>query len=263
VLLYRQTSANRQLLDVVGVLFSRALKARYRGSTLGVLWSAVSPLGMAAVYVAIFGRTFAPYYGSLAAYAASVYIGLTLVGFYVGGTTQAVSSIVQNAGLLKKIRIPFEAFPLATIAAFGFQQVVVTIPLLVVVSVVLNHDPLHLVLLLVPLGALALLAVGVSLFVSAACVYFRDVSYLYELSTFLFWVTSPVFYPAQIVHPAVVQILRWNPLFEILESSRTLILTSGLPDFRLLGASVLECAIAFGLGAAAFRAMRPQFMDRV
>ncbi len=130
---------NARLVDVVSVLFARTLKVRYRGSILGVLWSAVSPLAMTAVYAAIFGRVFAPHYGSsLARYAAAVYIGLSIAGFFISGTSQALTSIVQNGGLLNKIRIPFEAFPLSVIAAYGFQQAIGTLPIIIVLSLYVN-----------------------------------------------------------------------------------------------------------------------------
>lgn len=253
-----------RLRDVVGVLFGRALKVRYRGSVLGVLWSALNPLGMAAVYAAIFGHTFAPYYGgSVVAYGAAVYIGLTIVGFFVGGTTQALPSIVQNGGLLNKMRIPFVAFPLSMLAAYGFQQLVGSVPLLAVLSLLENRDPVHVLLLVIPLTALAMFATGVGLFVSGANVFFRDVPYLYELVTFLLWITTPVFYPAGIVPQALLRILIFNPLFPIVESTRRLVLTTSLSDPSALGLALVESAATLAIGALAFRAMRPRFMDLV
>ncbi len=253
---------DRRFFDVVGVLLTRALKTRYRGSVLGVFWSAVAPLGMSVVYTAIFGHTFAQYYGgSLVAYAAAVYVGLTLIGFFVGGTTAAVPSIIANAGLLNKLRIPFEAFPLSILGAYGFQQVVGSLPLIALVSLILNRNPLHLIVLLVPLLSLAMLSIGVGFFVSALCVYFRDVPYLYELATFGLWVMSPVFYPARIVPPAVLRIIEWNPLFAIIESSRTLVLTSSYPSAAVLAINIATSIVVFAAGLAAFRLRRSEFMD--
>jgi lipopolysaccharide transport system permease protein len=256
------TLPDRRLLDVTRVLYERTLTARYRGSVLGIVWSAANPLGMAVVYAAIFGHTFAPYYGnSLVRYAASVYIGLALGGFFIGGTSQALMSLVQNAALLNKVKIPFAAFPLSTLAAYGFQQIVGTLPLIVVTSLVVNHDVLHVLALVIPLAGLAMLAIGVGLLVSAADVYFRDVAYLYELATFLLWVATPIFYPVGIVPAPILHLLAFNPLFAILESVRVLVLTNAWPSVQLLGLSFLDGALALVIGVATFRAMRSQFMD--
>lgn len=252
----------QRLRDVVAVLFRRTLKVRYRGSVLGILWSALNPLGMAAVYVAIFGNTWSKYYGgSDFAYGASVYIGLTVVGFFVGGTTQALPALVQNAGLRNKMRIPFVAFPLSTLAAYGFQQIVASLPLIAIVALIQSHNPLHVLLLIVPLAGLAMLATGVSLFISGANVFFRDIPYLYELATFLLWVATPVFYPASIVPARLLQFLALNPLYPIVESMRSLALTATLPSLATLAMGFGEGALVFAFGVLAFRAMRPQFMD--
>jgi ABC-type polysaccharide/polyol phosphate export permease len=252
-----QVGRKQRLRDVVGVLFNRALKVRYRGSVLGILWSALNPLGMALVYMAIFGNTFSKYYGgSDLAYAASVYIGLTIVGFFVGATTQTLPAVVANAGL-------FVAFPLSTLAAYGFQQVVASLPVIMVVALIETHDVLHVLLLVIPFVALAMFATGVGLFVSAANVFFRDIPHLYELAMFLLWVATPVFYPAAIVPARLLHYLAWNPLFPIVESARALVLTATIPSVLTFATAFGEGALTLVLGALAFRAMRPQFMDLI
>jgi ABC-type polysaccharide/polyol phosphate export permease len=130
-----------------------------------------------------------------------------------------------------------------------------------VISLLINHSLLHVLAMIVPLGGLAMLAVGVGLLVCGAQVYFRDVAYMYELATFLIWVTSPIFYPAGIVPAAVLRLLTFNPLFPILESVRTLVLTDAWPSAQLYALSFIDGALVLAVGVAAFRAMRPQFMD--
>jgi len=254
---------NRHLFDVIAVLFSQTIKTRYRGSVLGVLWSAANPMLMAVVYAAIFSHQFARYYGSVLQYGVAVYIGLALIGFFLSSTTQATTSIVQAGGLLNKIRIPFEAFPISTVAAFGFQQVVGTVPVLVVLSLLNNHNVLHVILLVVPLAGLAMLTFGIALFLSAADVYFRDIPYVYDLATFMLFITTPVFYPAAFLQPTVLQVISFNPLFPIIESARRLVLSADLPDLSMFALSIGEGAAVLVLGYVAFRAMQPKFMDLV
>jgi ABC-type polysaccharide/polyol phosphate export permease len=253
-----------RLIDVVRVLFAQSVKLRYRGSALGIIWSALSPLAMAAVYASVFGRTFARYYdNSILLYAAAVYIGLALIGFFISATTECSTAIVQNGGLLNKIRIPFEAFPLAGIAAQAFQLLLGCVSVMVVLSLLMTHNLLHTVLLVVPLASLLMLATGVGIFISGVGVYFRDTPHLYELATFLLWVTSPIFYPAAIVPLRLQQVLVFNPLYPILTSARDLVLTSSLPPLWMFALPLAEGALALVLGVAAFGKMRRHFMDHV
>jgi ABC-type polysaccharide/polyol phosphate export permease len=253
-----------RLRDVVGVLFEQNVKLRYRGSALGVVWSALGPLGMAVVYAAIFGQTFARYYdGSIVLYGAAVYIGLALIGFFIAATSECAVVLVQNGQLLNKVRVPNEAFPLATVAAHAFQLLAGTGPLLVVLSLVMTHDPLRLVLLVVPFAALLMLTAGIGLLISGIGVFFRDAPHLYDLVTFLFWVTCPVFYPVAIVPHRLQHFLIFNPLYPILESTRSLVLTASLPPAWMLALALGEGALALAIGAALFRLMRSRFMDHL
>ncbi len=260
----RTSLIDDRLVDVVRVLFAQSVKLRYRGSALGILWSALSPLAMAAVYASVFGRTFARYYDdSVLLYAAAVYIGLALIGFFIGATSECSTAIVQNGGLLNKIRIPFEAFPLASIAAQAFQLLTGCVSIMVVLALVMTHDLVHVVLLVIPLVSLLMLATGVGIFISGVGVFFRDTPHLYELATFLLWVTSPVFYPAAIVPLRLQQVLVFNPLYPILTAARDLVLTPALPPLWMFGFSLAEGALALLLGVAAFAQMRRHFMDHV
>jgi ABC-type polysaccharide/polyol phosphate export permease len=264
VVVRRTPLIDERLADVVGVLFAQSVKLRYRGSALGIVWSALSPLAMAVVYASIFGQTFARYYGgSVLLYGAAVYIGLTLIGFFIASTTECSSVLVQNGGLLNKVRIPFEAFPLAAVASHAFQLLAGSVPLMVVLSIGMNHDIVHALLLIVPLASLVMLAAGVGIFISGVGVFFRDTPHLYELATFFLWVTSPVFYPAAIVPHRLQHFLVYNPLYPVLTTARDLVLTPELPPLWLFALAPAEGALALVLGVAAFRAMRSRFMDHV
>jgi ABC-type polysaccharide/polyol phosphate export permease len=253
-----------RLPDVVGVLFSQNVKLRYRGSALGIVWSALSPLGMAVVYAAIFGQTFARYYDNSAIlYGAAVYIGLTLIGFFIAATSECATIIVRNGGLLNKVRIPFEAFPLATVSSHAFQLLAGSVPLLVALALVMNHDLLHVALLILPFAALLMLTAGVGLLISGVGVFFRDTPHLYELVTFVLWVTCPVFYPAAIVPHRLASILIFNPLYTILQTARDLVLTPALPPLWMFALALGEGALALAIGIAAFATMRKRFMDHV
>jgi len=254
----------RRFWDLLTVLTDRTLKARYRGSFLGVYWSLLNPVTMTVVYTAIFGFQFRKYYdGSMLHYALVVFVGLSVFIFFAQSTSQALPSVVVNSGLANKIRLPAVLFPLSTISAYSVQLAIGTLPVFAVISVFETHQPWRLLLLPFPLIGLVLLAAGVSFLVSTAYVFFRDIPHIWELVTFLAWVASPVFYPAEIVSPKILHILYFNPLFPTIESLRQIIVGTQLPDVSLVGASLFNGIVACAIGYAVFGGLRRQFMDLI
>jgi len=112
-----------------------------------------------------------------------------------------------------------------------------------------------------PLIALILVCTGVGFVLSALYVFFRDLSYFYEVLCFVIWIASPVFYPAIIVPERARQFLILNPLLPIIESIRQIALSGQLPDLSLIGQSWLSGIIILVLGWSCFRLWKANFMD--
>jgi ABC-type polysaccharide/polyol phosphate export permease len=248
--------------ELLAVLVRRNLKGRYRGSLLGVYWSLLNPIIMTCLYTAIFGAKFSEYYGnSLPNYVLAAFTGLVVINFFSAATSQALVSVVGNGSLLNKIALPVSVFPLAMIAANVFQFAVGALPLLAIVTLVTSHSLLNVLALLLPILALLLVSTGIGLLVSGLFVFFRDLPYFYELMVFVLWMSSPVFYPADIVPPAVRPFLALNPLSPIIESLRQIVLSGSTPNLVLAWEALLRGVIIVSLGWFCFRWWRSQFMD--
>lgn len=251
--------------ELLLVLIRRNLKRRYRGSFLGIYWSLLNPLAMTGLYTAIFGATFAQYYDNSALnYILAAFTGLVVINFFSSSTAQALSSVVENGGMVNKIRLPLFIFPLATIGANIFQLLLGAFPLLGIVTLLRNdltHSLVNVIALCLPITGLILVCTGIGMLMSALYVFFRDLSYFYELLTFLLWISSPIFYPSDIVPEAVKQFLILNPILPIIESIRQIALSNDLPDLMLITHSLLSGLIVVTIGAVAFTSWRSQFMD--
>ena len=232
--------------ELLVVLIRRNLKRRYRGSFLGIYWSLLNPMAMTGLYTAIFGAAFT---------------GLVVINFFFSSTAQALSSVVENGGMVNKIRLPLFIFPLSTIGANIFQLLMGAFPLLVIVTIITAKSPLNVLALFIPITGLVLVCTGVGMLMSALYVFFRDLSYFYELLTFLLWISSPIFYPPDIVPEAVRRFLILNPILPIIESIRQISLSATAPDLGLMIHSLLSGVIVLTTGAIAFSSWRNQFMD--
>ena len=260
-----KTQGNRELSwyrELLIVLIRRNLKRRYRGSFLGIYWSLLNPLAMTGLYTAIFGATFAQYYDNSALnYVLAAFTGLVVINFFSSSTAQALSSVVENGGMVNKIRLPLFIFPLSSIGANVFQLLMGAFPLLIVVTLIISKSLINVAALVLPITGLVLVCTGIGMLMSALYVFFRDLSYFYELLTFILWISSPIFYPREIVPESVTQFLILNPILPIIESIRQIVLSGDLPDLVLITHSLTSGLIVLTIGAVAFSSWRSQFMD--
>ena len=248
--------------ELFSVLMRRNLKRRYRGSFLGIYWSLLNPMAMTGLYTAIFGAAFARYYdNSSLNYILAAFTGLVVINFFSSSTAQALPSVVENGGMVNKIRLPLFIFPLSTIGANIFQLLMGAFPLLVIVTLIISQSLINAIALLLPIFGLILVCTGVGMLMSALYVFFRDLSYFYELLTFLLWISSPIFYPPDIVPESVNRFLVLNPILPIIESIRQISLSGDLPDLSLIFHSLVSGTIVLTIGIMAFSSWRKQFMD--
>ena len=260
--LQRIRASLQRYIELLQIISARTLKTRYRGSVLGVYWSLSNPIIMTAVYAVIFGAAFRPYYGnSLVKYGLATFSGLAMLNFFSATSSQALSSVVVNGSLLNKVRLPMSVFPMSVVAANLFQFMVGTFPVLCLITLVSTHRIVNVVALTVPSIALILVAIGFSLVTSALYVFFRDLPYMYELVLFVFWISSPIFYPASLVPSRVRPLLAFNPIIYIVESIRQIATTTAPPDVQLMLASLASGIVCCALGAIAFVSLRKSFMD--
>jgi len=196
----RQIWERRELL---GLLVKRELTARYKDSSLGVVWSLFRPLAQLLIYYFAIGVVLGASRG-VPDFAIFVFIGLTSWGLFAEILSLSTTSIVTNAGIIKKVYLPGEVFPLAAVGSalfnFGVQFVI-----LIAATIVFRVPPLTPDLAYAPLAFLVLLVFGtaVGMLLAALNVYFRDVQHIIEvIIVMLFW-ASPIVYSYTYVHAAV------------------------------------------------------------
>jgi ABC-2 type transport system permease protein len=198
----RDILRNRELLDL---LVRRELKARYKDSSLGFLWSFLRPLTMLLIYFVAIGQ-FLGAARSIPDFGIFVFTGLTLWGLYNEIVTGGTQSILGNAGLIKKVYLPREIFPLAATGSALFNFVIQFI-VLIAATVIFGQFAWTWRLLYVPAAIAIVLVYGVALalLLSAWNVYLRDVQYLVEVALMIFFWASPIVYSWSFVEDAAAR----------------------------------------------------------
>ena len=164
--------------ELLSLLVRRDLKSRYKDSVLGFVWTLVRPLTQLLIYAIVIGKILNAERG-IPDFAIYVFTGLTVYGLFseiISGTT---ASIVGNAGLIKKIYLPREIFPLASVGSAIFNFLI-QFAILLIATIVIGKPPLHAETWYLIPSVLLLLVFGTAfgLLLSAVNVYLRDVQYL-------------------------------------------------------------------------------------
>lgn len=186
--------------ELLSLLVRREIKARYKDSSLGLLWSLLRPLTQLLIYYVAIGK-FLGGERAVPDFAIFVFTGLTVWGLFSEVLSGSTTSIVANAGLIKKVYLPREIFPLASVGSAGFNFLV-QFGILLIATIVLGKFPWHMELLYLPLAIVVVLlfSFALGLLLSAVNVYLRDFSHLIEvLLLVLFW-ASPIVYSYTLVH---------------------------------------------------------------
>ncbi|MCD4525331.1 ABC transporter permease [Nocardioides sp. cx-173] len=179
------------------LLVRREVNARYQASALGFLWSYINPLSQLFIFWFVMGKIMDR---GTEMFAVHVFCGLIVVQFFVETFNAGTRSIVRNKALVRKMAVPREMFPVASMMVslyhIGPQLIVL---LIICVSCGWTPDPVALLGFVLALGIICLLGTGLALVFSVANVFMRDVgSFVTILSNFVRF-GVPMIYPFSLV----------------------------------------------------------------
>lgn len=208
---------NRALLSE---LVRTDFKLRYQGSALGYAWSLLRPLLLFLILYVVFVR-FLNFGKDIPHYPVYLLLGIVMWSFFTDMTTQSMGSIVARGDLIRKIRIPrwiiIVSSSISALINFTLNLVVV------LVFMFLNHvDFMHTALWL-PLIFLEvyLFALGLSMFLSAAFVKFRDAGYIWEVILQAAFYATPIIYALSRINDVTAQkLLLLNPMAQAIQDAR-------------------------------------------
>lgn len=186
--------------ELLGLLVRREIKARYKDSSLGLLWSMVRPLAQLLIYYFAIGEIMG-LARNIPSFAIFVFVGLTVWGLFTEIVSSGTSSIINNSGLVKKVYLPREIFPLGSIGSALFNFAIQFV-ILIAATLIGGQFPTTADVLYAPLAFLTILvfAASVGILLSAVNVYLRDVQHFVEVAlVILFW-ASPIVYSFSFVH---------------------------------------------------------------
>ncbi len=253
-------------LFILQQLVTRDFKRKYRRSVLGIVWSVLNPLLMMAVMALVFSTIFAQgRNGSVPPELYPLYLIVGTVTFSVmsDSTSQALMSIIDNASLLKKVKVHRYVFPvqkiLFSLVNFGFSLVAVALVMLWFRIL----PTWHLIWLPVGLALLMLFCMGLGLLLSALTVFFRDIMHLWSVVITAWTYFTPIFWTDDYIKamPDVLQVLMYaNPMYNYLTFMRQIFLWQANPEPVTVALCAGWATLMLVVGAAVFHRLEHKFI---
>lgn len=221
----------RRFFDLLWLLSVTEFKRTYFGTVFGYLWSLVRPLMLFAVLLFVFTQVFRLGSG-LDNYPVLLLLGIVNYTFFQEATTNAVTSVAAQEGVVRKTQFPRLVIPLATVLTAAFNYF---LNLVVVFVFVLawGVDPTWTWLLFpIALALLFILTTAVSMLLSVLYVRFRDIAIIWTVVAQMLFYATPILYPLGekgLNNPSIEQALMINPLAPIFEQVRVWVLEPDAP----------------------------------
>jgi len=208
---------NRALLSE---LVRTDFKLRYQGSVLGYAWSLLRPLLLFVILYVVFVK-FLKLGAGVPHYPVYLLLGIVMWNFFIEVTAQGLGSIVGRGDLIRKIRIPrwIIVFSSSLSALINLFLNLLVIALFMFI----NHVDITRTILWLPLifAEVYLFALGLSFFLAAAFVKFRDLSYIWEVLLQAGFYLTPILYPLErITNLTFQKIILLNPMAQSIQDAR-------------------------------------------
>src|SRR3954468_14586682 len=247
-------------------LVARELKARYRGSALGFVWSFINPLLLLLIYSFVFTVVLPGVHPpELEPFALFMFCGILPWTWFSSSLLESANVLVAGGNLIKKVLFPAEVLPIVTVLA-GLVHFCLGLPILAAFLIYYRVPVTPTDLLWFPLIVLIqlVLTTGLALFVSALTVHFRDVRDLLANLLTLWFFATPIIYPITQAPERVRRLLNLNPFTHLAIAYQEVLFRPGpfSQVHRLLAVAIVSILV-FLVGYFVFDRLRDTFAEEV
>lgn len=248
--------------ELLYFLIWRDVKVRYKQTVMGAAWAIIQPFFTMVVFSLFFGRL-AKVPSDGIPYPLFAFAALVPWTFFANGLSQASNSLVSDGNLIKKVYFPRLTVPIAS-ALSGIVDFLVAFGVLLLMMFYYGIAPtarlfwLPLFLLLAFAGA-----IGVSLWLSAMNVQFRDVRFVLPFLTQFWLFATPIAYPSSLLEEPWRTLYGINPMVGVVEGFRWALLGADTAPGAMVIISGLTTLALLVSGAYYFRRMEKSFADVV
>ena len=252
-----QTELQRNWFTISS-LVSKDFKLKYRRSVLGVAWSVLNPLLMMCVLAAVFTNVLK--FGDVANFPMYLILGNVLFALMSDSTSTAMTSILESAPLIKKIKISKMIFPIEKVL-FQLVNFAISLIAVVIVMVFFRIAPtVNLLVLPLLLVYMLLFCSGLGMLLSALAVFFRDICHFWSVIITAWTYATPLFYPVSLLPDWMQTAEAFNPMYHYVSYFRDIAMYNTLPGVQENLVCLGIAAITFAVGFLVFRKTEKNFI---
>ena len=257
---------NASVLTYLNLVFDfsrREIEKKYRGSYLGVIWLFLSPLLMLAVYTFVYSYVFRLRIADMdrVDFVLWLYAGLTIFFFFSDVVTTATSCIRNSPNYVKKVIFPLEVLVSSKVISAWFSFVINVVILLIFLFV--KQRGFQGTILLVPVILLptVIFAYGLAMILASLGVFVQDTDAVTRVLVRVLFYLAPIVYPLTLVPQQAYKFIWLNPLTNMVEPFRSVLLFGRLPEWDKFGGFLLVSIVCLYFGRTCFKKLRPAFAD--
>ena len=245
-------------------LVSRELKARYRGSVLGFVWSFVNPLLLLLTYTLVFTVILPNRQPDIQPFFLFLFCGILPWTWFQASLSESSGVLIASANLIKKVLFPAEVLPSVCVLA-NLAHFLLGLPILLLFLAWQGKLAWTAVLLPLPILVQLVLTLGLSLFLSALTVHFRDIQSILQHALHLWFFATPVIYSYAAIAEGTPlrQVLRLNPMTHVIVTYQQMLFHGNVDHWRGLFLALVVGLVAFAAGAFLFDRLRDTLSEEV
>ncbi|HYO79916.1 MAG TPA: ABC transporter permease [Bryobacteraceae bacterium] len=250
--------------SLIRSMIRRDIMARYRGSFADIFWTVLSPVLLMATYFFVFGVVLESRFGedrSRTGFALYFLAGMLPWLPFAEAAARAPNSMLEHRTFIKKVVFPVEILTVTQTVAALITQAFALAVFLIALFIARGDFPGHVVFLPLLLVPQVLFTLGVTWFLSATGVFFRDLGQIMGFLLTLWFFITPICYPEASLPQNIAPLLIQNPIYALVSGYRDLLLGDQLPKWESVARLWAIGLVSAILGHAWFYKLRKSFAD--
>lgn len=249
---------------ILKTMVIKDIKSRYAGSLFGPLWIIATPLYQILLYTFLFSVILRMRFeegSGTSSFVVYLLAGLIPWLFFAEATARGISTFIDNAQIIKKVKFPMEVCVATVIisSAVTFLVYMLFYLIMLIAMGILNYHTLPLFIL--PIIIEVLLIAGLSFGLGSIAVFFRDITQAIVMILNLVFFLTPIVYPASAIPAKLRWLFNVNPFYFIVEISRNVLVRGKIPDSVSIIYPSVCALVIFIAGYYIFNRTKEAFKD--